>query len=66
MISHYQDNYILKCTHVFKLLCKEVPDDGACETKHVAVCDLTLKFVCWTAYFRLLLTQENAMEFVRI
>jgi len=63
--SHYQDNCILKCTDVFKLLCKEVPD-GSCEPKHVAVCDVTLKFVCWTAYFRLLMTQENTKKFIRI
>jgi len=29
---------------VFKLLCKEVPDYGSCEPKHVAVCDVTLKW----------------------
>ena len=44
MRSHYQDNCILKCTYVFKLLCKEVPGDGLCELKHVAVCDVTLKW----------------------
>jgi hypothetical protein len=42
--SHYQDNCILKCAYVFKLLCKEVPDYGLREPKHVAVCDVTLKW----------------------
>jgi hypothetical protein len=39
-----------KCTYVFKLLYKEEPDDGSCEPKHVALCDMT-QVLCWKAYF---------------
>jgi len=35
---------MLKCAYVFKLLCKEVPDYGSCEPKHVAVCDVKFKW----------------------
>jgi hypothetical protein len=42
MISHQQDNCVLKCTCVFELLFIEVPTDGSCELKHVVQREVTL------------------------
>jgi len=33
-----------KCTNIFKLLYKELADNVSCVPKHVAMCDMALKY----------------------
>jgi len=49
---------MLKCTDVFKLLYKQVPEDDSCQAKHVALCVMILKcfvgrhiFVCFVCFW---------------
>lgn len=53
---------MLKCTHVLKLLRKEVPEVGSCSTKHVAVRDMTLLKCCVFVWLRYSETQRDASE----
>jgi hypothetical protein len=51
---HHNNPLKFVCVRVFL-----ITDNGSCEPKHVAVCDVTLKRLRWTASFRLFLTPEE-------